>query len=161
MTITRDVIYDLLPGYFAGEVSQDTRQLVDEFLAADPEFQRLTARFKTLLDARYMPREKVPPTDERQLLHRARLEAELPLRVRSGALGFMFASAFSWFMFLIVGRDSLGWMHPGAILGTLFLLVAVVWFAASFYVTPHSWWRGFLGMDDGTLDMAWIRPRRG
>ena len=33
MKITRDVIYDLLPGYFAGEVSADTRALVDEFLA--------------------------------------------------------------------------------------------------------------------------------
>ena len=40
MKITRDVIYDLLPGYFAGEVSGDTRTLIDEFLATDPEFAR-------------------------------------------------------------------------------------------------------------------------
>ena len=36
MKITRDVIYDLLPAYFAGEVSADTRALIDEFLTTDP-----------------------------------------------------------------------------------------------------------------------------
>jgi len=52
MTITRDVIYDLLPGYFAGEVSADTRALIDEFLETDPEFARMTARFRRLFDER-------------------------------------------------------------------------------------------------------------
>jgi hypothetical protein len=33
MNVTRDVIYDLLPGYFSGDLSPDTRALVDEFLA--------------------------------------------------------------------------------------------------------------------------------
>ena len=28
MKITRDVVYDLLPGYFAGEASADTRALM-------------------------------------------------------------------------------------------------------------------------------------
>jgi anti-sigma factor RsiW len=158
MTVTRDVIYDLLPGYFAGDVSADTRQLVDEFLATDPEFRRLTARFKTLLDARYAPRDTVPATEEGHLLRRARREAELPWRVRSGALIWMFASAFSWFMFLMV-PNSLGWMHPGAILGVFFLLGAIAWFIASFYVRPDSWWRNVLGMDDQTLETAWL-PRR-
>ena len=52
MKITRDVIYDLLPGYFAGEVSADTRVLIDEFLATDPEFARMTSRFQRLFDER-------------------------------------------------------------------------------------------------------------
>ena len=43
MNVTRDVIYDLLPGYFAGDLSPDTRVLVDEFLAQDPEFAGKTA----------------------------------------------------------------------------------------------------------------------
>jgi hypothetical protein len=70
----------------------------------------------------------------------------------------MFASAFSWFMFLMV-PNSLGWMHPGAILGVFFLLGAIAWFIASFYVRPDSWWRNVLGMDDQTLETAWL-PRR-
>lgn len=36
MTITRDVINDLLPVYLAGDASADTRALVERFLAADP-----------------------------------------------------------------------------------------------------------------------------
>ncbi len=34
MTVTRDVILDLLPLYFAGQVSADTKTLVDEFLVS-------------------------------------------------------------------------------------------------------------------------------
>ena len=47
MTITRDVIRDLLPAYAAGEASADTRELVEEFLAHDEELRALaeTARF--------------------------------------------------------------------------------------------------------------------
>jgi hypothetical protein len=41
MTITRDVITDLLPVYESGEASRDTRVLVEEFLRRDAEFARL------------------------------------------------------------------------------------------------------------------------
>ena len=44
MKITRDVITDLLPVYLAGEASEDTQRLVDEFLQADPEFAELVAK---------------------------------------------------------------------------------------------------------------------
>ena len=37
MEITRNVILDLLPLYLAGEVSADTRALVEEYLETDPE----------------------------------------------------------------------------------------------------------------------------
>jgi hypothetical protein len=40
MKITRDVVRDLLPLYLAGEVSPATRELVEEFLAQDPELAR-------------------------------------------------------------------------------------------------------------------------
>lgn len=40
MKITRDVVNDLWPVYQSGEASADTRALVDEFLAAEPEFAR-------------------------------------------------------------------------------------------------------------------------
>ncbi len=41
MTITRDVILDLLPLYLANEASADTRTLVEEFLAGDPQLTKL------------------------------------------------------------------------------------------------------------------------
>ena len=49
MTVTRDVILDLLPLYFAGQVSADTKALVDEFLRTDPDFARMSHRFDALL----------------------------------------------------------------------------------------------------------------
>src|SRR6185436_12129442 len=39
MKITRDVIIDLLPAVASGEASADTRLLVEEFLASDPELK--------------------------------------------------------------------------------------------------------------------------
>lgn len=38
MNITRKVITDLLPIYFSGEASDDTRTLVDDFFRRDPQF---------------------------------------------------------------------------------------------------------------------------
>ncbi|HET9950791.1 MAG TPA: hypothetical protein VFS09_03240 [Candidatus Eisenbacteria bacterium] len=40
MKVTRNVVNDLLPLYQAGEASADSRALVEEFLRANPEFQR-------------------------------------------------------------------------------------------------------------------------
>jgi predicted anti-sigma-YlaC factor YlaD len=38
MNITRDVVTDLLPLYFAGEASSDTRALLEEYLQQNPAF---------------------------------------------------------------------------------------------------------------------------
>lgn len=40
MKVTRDIIRDLLPLYLAGEASPATRELVEEYLAQDPELAR-------------------------------------------------------------------------------------------------------------------------
>lgn len=41
MKVTRDVILDLLPVYLAGEASQDTQTLVEEYLETDPQLAQL------------------------------------------------------------------------------------------------------------------------
>lgn len=41
MKISRDVILDLLPLYLANEASEDTRALVEQFLADDPALLKL------------------------------------------------------------------------------------------------------------------------
>lgn len=38
MNVTREVIIDLLPVYFSGEASSDTRALVEDFFRSDPQF---------------------------------------------------------------------------------------------------------------------------
>lgn len=44
MEITRDVILDLLPLYLANEVSEDSRRLIEHFLAADPQLAKLVEK---------------------------------------------------------------------------------------------------------------------
>lgn len=48
MTVTKDVIRDLLPVYAAGEASVDTRALVEEFLNQDSELRALAEAARTI-----------------------------------------------------------------------------------------------------------------
>ncbi len=43
MSISRDVILDLLPVYLAGEAREDTRALVEEYLQSDKELAKMVA----------------------------------------------------------------------------------------------------------------------
>lgn len=42
MKVTKEVILDLLPLYVEGEVSEDTKALVREYLKTDPELEEIT-----------------------------------------------------------------------------------------------------------------------
>jgi hypothetical protein len=63
MRITRDIITDILPVYFSGEASQDTRDLVDGFLKDDPEFARIVEAGKNLP----LPNEQIPLSNESEM----------------------------------------------------------------------------------------------
>ena len=102
MKITRDVIYDLLPGYFAGEVSADTRALIDEFLATDPEFARMTSRFQRLFDERTVDTSE--RGRERLGLERARSRAERRQISAAFAIAYSLAAAFPIVMDLLRGQ---------------------------------------------------------
>ena len=41
MNITQEVVTDLLPVYFSGEASSDTKLLVEEYFRENPDFERL------------------------------------------------------------------------------------------------------------------------
>jgi len=47
MNVSRNVIHDLVPLYLADEASADTRALIEEFLAADPELAGEVARLQS------------------------------------------------------------------------------------------------------------------
>lgn len=51
MNMTRDVMNDLLPLYFSGEASEDTRTLVEEYFRENPEFERMARASAKPLDA--------------------------------------------------------------------------------------------------------------
>ena len=160
MKITRDVIYDLLPAYFAGDVSADTRSLVEEFFATDAEFGRMASRFKTLLEEKGARAQ--PETDaarEREAFDRTRDAADLRVKARAAAFVWAFAGVFAWLIALLTWNQRMGFLNPGAILGVFFLAGAGVAFLLSFYVRPESRWRALVGFDDETLKTVGFKPR--
>lgn len=72
-TVTRDLVTDLWPLYRAGEASNDSRRLVDEFLAEDADFADILRASEKLLGA--TPTLRLSPDTERALLDNARQRA--------------------------------------------------------------------------------------
>jgi anti-sigma factor RsiW len=161
MKVTRDVIYDLLPSYFAGDASHDTRALVEAYFETDPEFARMASRFQTLIaDRQRSDAAADAGTREREAFQCARTAAELPQKARASALGFGFASLFSFGVALLTWRPPMNaFYNPGVLLGVIFGVTAVVVFALSFRVKPDSWWRDLAGLDDETLKSVGFRNR--
>jgi hypothetical protein len=81
MKVTRDVVKDLLPVYVAGEASDDTRALVEEWVRSDPELARQVRQAGGITLPQTPP---LAPTLEKQALDRTRRH----LRWRSVLLGF-------------------------------------------------------------------------
>ena len=71
MKVTKEVILDLLPLYLAGEVSMDTRILVEKYLETDAELAQIAAKSNELFQPDDSP---VPLTTEDQM--KAYLEAK-------------------------------------------------------------------------------------
>ena len=161
MKITRDVIYDLLPGYFANEVTAETRILVEEYLAADPEFGRMAERFQALLtEKRGDDEARTDAAREREAFDRARTATELPIKARTAALVWAAGGLFAWFIAFLTWNERMGLRNPGVVIGVCFLAGAVLCFAASFFVTPESRWRALVGLDDETLKSVGLGRRR-
>lgn len=69
MDITRDVIKDLLPLYISGEVSTDTKTLVEAYLRLDSDLARAVAAARAL---ELPPTPTLPPSDEKATLDETR-----------------------------------------------------------------------------------------
>jgi hypothetical protein len=50
MNISREVVTDLLPVYFSGEASVDTRNLIEDYFRGDPDFERIARSAATPLE---------------------------------------------------------------------------------------------------------------
>ncbi len=72
MNITRDVIIDLLPAYQSGEASADTRALIDEMAARDPDIARLVASARNERTDVMPQNIPLPPNLERDIVSRTR-----------------------------------------------------------------------------------------
>jgi hypothetical protein len=159
MKVTREVIYDLLPSYFAGDASDDTRALVEAYFETDPEFGRMATRFQGLIAERARAG-AAAEARERETFCSARAAAELPQKTRATALGFGFASLLSFAIAFVTWNDRMGLLNPGILLGVFFGVMAVVVFMLSYHVKPNSWWRDVVGLDDESLKTMEFRTRR-
>jgi predicted anti-sigma-YlaC factor YlaD len=71
MNVTREVVMDLLPVYFSGEASPDTRALVEEFLKKDPDLSK-GIRERWLENMAKAVPSSIPPELELKAFRRAR-----------------------------------------------------------------------------------------
>jgi hypothetical protein len=137
MTVTRDVILDLLPLYFAGQVSADTKTLVDEFLRTDPDFAQMSQRFDTLLKAHGTPADG--GATERRAFERTRRL----LKTRNHTIGM--AVAYSLLPFAFFFRNGhVEWimLRRPSVAATFAFTALALWVAAWIInrraVTPRS-----------------------
>lgn len=94
MNVTRDVIYDLLPGYFSGDISPDTRALVDEFLQKDPEFSRMLERFRTVFREPRPAGPAMASLGDKEAFERARTWLQKRSELRGYTIAFGLAAVF-------------------------------------------------------------------
>ena len=137
MKVTRDVVYDLLPSYFAGDASDDTRALVEAYFETDPEFGRMAARFQSIAE-RQRPEGVTAEARERDTFVCARKAAALHTQTRAMSAGFGFAALFSFGIATMTWSERLAWQNPGVLLGVFFGLVALGTYVASFRVNPRQ-----------------------
>jgi anti-sigma factor RsiW len=114
MNVTQHVVDDLLPAYFSGEASADTRALVEEYFRQDPAFELEARRAADALNAIASAELSMPDaSSERAALKRAkrtlRIQAVLvavasTFTLNAISLGFSFEVAgghlrVHWFAF--------------------------------------------------------------
>ena len=96
MKITRNVILDLLPLYLAGEVSADTRALVEKYLETDLELANVAKQLASQEKPRDIP---IPFTqdDKMKAYKKARRLQILYALILAGVLSILAISLFAFF----------------------------------------------------------------
>ncbi len=119
MNVTRDMVRDLLPVYLSGEASADTRALVEEYFAANPEFERTARRMADSLKTF-----QTAPSDEAgELEKRTLMRTRTELRGKNMSLGVTVTAVVA--ILALVATKSEGQAHsstyPLAVLMVVFL----------------------------------------
>lgn len=132
MKVTRDVVTDLLPIYYAGEASEDTRRLVDQFFDADREFARLAERLAHVR----LPAES--PAAPRELELDSFQRTKKMIRTRSWLLGFAIFCTLAPFSF-VADESGVRW----------FMLRDAPAFASAYLAAAVGLWIAFLHVSRG------------
>jgi len=127
-TITRDVIADLWPIYEAGEASADTKDIVEEFLDADPEFAA-ALRAKPALNGGVT----VPPDIETASLNRTRDLVRGNSWLRGLRLAALVLTAFAVMRFV----RSTTWNHATTVFVADAVLATAAWSLYAFLLRRY------------------------
>ena len=139
MKITRDVICDLLPGYFADDVSDDTRALVDEFFASDPQFQRMSERFRRLGEESREATAESKEARERAQFDRTRTLLKRRQEGRAFAIGYGLAALWALGIAFLTASGVPSFRHPGVIIAIVFGCVSLASWLFSHQGSHGSW----------------------
>ena len=129
MNITRDVILDLLPLYLADEASEDTRTLVEQYLANDPALAKLAEQ------SHMQQWNEVPVPLKKEDEMKSFEKTKQLLTQQRVLMGF---AIFSTLMLVAVrgGEDGIRWLWRDLPeVGWLVLFVSFVFWVAYFNVT--------------------------
>ena len=104
MNITKDIVIDLLPLFFSGECSSDTKRLVTEFLAANPDFeQQVRASSESPLP------KGIPPQLRKEDEMNALARTQRMLKWRSILMGFAIFFSVAPFSFFYT-HEKFSWL---------------------------------------------------
>ncbi len=145
MTVTKDVIRDLMPLYLAGECSSDTRRLVEEFLRAHPE-ESLEE------DTLALPKVSPPAGLEMTSLEHTRKI----FGWRSMALAAAFAVSYSVFSFRFSGDGLVFVMYRDLPVVTYVLLAVAVAIWIVFFVLHRRWFATGLVGSSQSAQGVWM-----
>ena len=90
--ITRNVILDLIPLYLAGEASQDTKELVEEYLETDKELAEMAKQSTTF----NLPADVPVPLEKDQALQ-LYIEAKRQMTIRIAIIGLTIVIVMAFF----------------------------------------------------------------
>jgi hypothetical protein len=178
MNVTRDVMTDLLPVYFSGEASEDTKRLMEEYFRENPEFEQIARRAATPLEtlrktapvAADAEREKYELQWVREEVFRRRLAFGLALVFTTAPLmtiyskGHLVWGAFlnnPWELIFFWSMGALSWFQcfsglsrraSAMVWGILFALLPV---ACAFHLFLPGWQTGLRGRL-GVAAVMWV-----
>ena len=132
MSVSRDVINDLMAAYFSGEASADTRSLVEEYFREDPAFALEARRAAKALEAIGLTEAVQPHLQlERRALKRAKRLLRMQSILIAIACTFTFNALSLGFSFEIGnGHTRVHWLaipEQRELVLVLLLLAAATW----------------------------------
>jgi hypothetical protein len=161
MNIPSDVIEDLLPLYQEGELSEASRQLVEEYLAENPD----RAASLSVADALHVPKIDAPPDIEMKSLDRTTSLLEQKTIFGMVALALSYAEMTNqpsvlyqsweaavplagglamWICFLVVCRRLAGTgLEPSRSARARFIWFCGAALASTPYCRAFAWWTGW------------------